>query len=182
MKKIVVIIVICLLCLGIAAGVSCLTSHEFTDVATVVRTHIYPAQLNTKFTFRFGPMMILAAKMVLKQAAEEEEPITEYLQAVRKVQVGVYDVQQSHETSHLTIPPEAEKHLTDLGWEPFVRVRQEEESVSLFYKQINEEIVSIYAIVFKKDELFIVEVQGQLDNIINKVIQEHGLPDGFNIT
>jgi hypothetical protein len=170
MKKIVVIIVICLLCLGIAAGVSCLTSHEFTDVATTVRTHMYPSQLKTKFTFRFGPMMILAAKMVLKQAAEEEEPVTEYLQEIRKVQVGIYDVQRSHETSHLTIPPEAETHLTELGWESFVRVRQEKEQVSLFYKQINEEIVSIYAIVFKKDELFIVEVQGRLENIIRKAV------------
>jgi hypothetical protein len=59
MKKIVVIIVICLLCLGIAVGVSCLTSHEFTDVTTTVRTHMYPAQLKTKIKFRFGPTFCL---------------------------------------------------------------------------------------------------------------------------
>jgi hypothetical protein len=100
MKKIVVIIVVCLLCLGIAAGVSCLTSREFTDVTTAVRTHIYPAQLQTKFKLRFGPMMVLAANMVIKRATETPE-VSEYLQEIRKVQVGIYEVKQSHTSSSI---------------------------------------------------------------------------------
>lgn len=180
MKKIVMVIALCLVCLGIAIGASCLTSHEFTDVATAVRTHIYPAQLKTKFKLRVGPMMVLAANMVMKKVTENQE-VSEYLQEIRKVQVGVYEVKQSHTLSQIATPPETETHLTELGWEPFVRVRQEKEQVSLFYKQINEESASIYVIVLKKDDLVIVEVQGRLDSLIEKAIQKHGIPGEFDI-
>jgi hypothetical protein len=110
MKKIVVIIAACLLCLGITVVASCITSHEFTDVATAVRTHMYPVQLKTKFKLRFGPMMVLAANMVIKRATETPE-VSEYLQEIRKVQVGIYEVKQSHTPLQIAIPPDEPEQI-----------------------------------------------------------------------
>lgn len=75
MKKVIVVMLVCLLCFGVAIGASCLTSREFTDVATAVRAQMYPAQLTTILKLRCGPMIIFAAKMLMKNAMETPAPV-----------------------------------------------------------------------------------------------------------
>jgi hypothetical protein len=180
MKKILIVILVGFLCLGLAVGASCLTSREFTDVATAVRTNIYPAQLSTKFKLRVGPILLATANMVVKGVVDEPE-VSEYLSEVRKVQIGIYDVQQLQPNSSLTVPPEAEQHLADSGWESFVQIRDQGQQVSLFYKQINERVSGVYAIILNQEQLVVVEMQGRLDHLIKKALQEQGLPEGFSM-
>jgi hypothetical protein len=116
-------------------------------------------------------MMILAANMILNNVIETPE-VSEYVQDIRNLQVGVYELPASQTSSTINIMPETEKHLSNSGWDYFVRVRQENNQVTLFYKQINEHMLSIYVVVLDKDRLVIAEVQGHLDSIIQKALQE----------
>jgi hypothetical protein len=62
------------------------------------------------------------------------------------------------------------------GWEPFVHVRSRKgENVSLYHRLFSESSASICVIALESDELVIVEIKGNLDNILNKAICEHHL-------
>jgi hypothetical protein len=181
MKKVFIILVVSLVVLGLAVAASCIPRYEFTDVATSVRTSMYPTQVEKKFKLRVGTMMILAAKFISQRVTDTPE-IAEYLGDIKNAQIGIYDVKREGPSAALAIPAEADQGLMERGWEPFVRVRDHGQQVSLFYKAINDRIAGVYAIVLAEDKLVVVEVQGKLDSLIEKALQQRGLPDGLNMS
>jgi hypothetical protein len=181
MKRVFIILIVGLVVFGLAVAASCIPRNEFIDVATSVRTSLYPAQVEKKFKLRVGPMMILAAQFISQRATDMPE-IAEYLGEIKNVQIGIYDVKREGPSVPLAIPAEADQGLMERGWEPFVRVRDREQQVTLFYKAINDRISGVYAVVLAEDKLVVVEVQGKLDKLIEKAIQQHGLPNGLNMT
>jgi hypothetical protein len=90
-------------------------------------------------------------------------------------------MQQSQPDLPLTIPSEAEQHLIDAGWETFVRVRDHEQQVSLWYKPINDRMSGVYVVVLNQGQLVVVEIQGRLDKLIEKALQEQGIPESFEM-
>lgn len=153
----------------------CMPSNEFNYIERAIRKQIYPAKIKTKFKFSFGPISLSTIKTVVNFTDASDEAIS-YLAEIKKVQVGVYEIRNVDRSSQLRIPPDAEKKLNELGWEIFIRVKEKNEHVDLFYKQINKYISSMYVIVVEDDELVIVEVKGKLDRLIEKAIQEPGFP------
>ncbi|MBN2012847.1 DUF4252 domain-containing protein [candidate division KSB1 bacterium] len=153
----------------------CMTSHEFNYVERAIRHQIRPANIKTNFKFSFGPLTLAPARIITHYVDDAKEADM-YLREIKKVQVGVYEIRNTDDRSKFRIPRDAEKKLTDLGWEPFVRVRERDgQQVDIFYKTISDRMASIYAVVLDHDELVIVELKGRLDRIIEKAIQEQGL-------
>ncbi len=180
MKKIFIVLVVSLIVFGLAVAASCIPRFEFLDVATSVRASMYPTQVQKKFKLRVGSMMILAARMIASRATDTPE-IADYLGDIKNVQISIYDVNRDEGSVALAIPPEADHGLKERGWEPFVRVRDNGQQVNLFYKAINDGLAGVYAVVLAEDKLVVVEVQGKLDKLIEKALQQQGLPDGLEL-
>jgi len=107
---------------------------------------------------------------------DAKEEALQYLKEIDKVQVGVYEIEHGDRASKLMIPRDVEDKLIDSGWELFVRVKEKDEHVDLFYKQINDHVSSIYVIVLEPEEMVLVELKGDQEKIIDTEIREHGLP------
>lgn len=59
------------------------------------------------------------------------------------------------------------------GWETFVNVRSRKgENVSLYFRQLSKNKASIYVIVLEPDELVVAEINGKLNNILEKAFCE----------
>ena len=153
------------------------TSHEFNYVEQAIKDQIYPAKLKKNFKFSFGPLSLSAVKLFVKLADTDDEAI-EYIKEIKDVQVGVYEIRHSNDETHIKIPQNAEQKLTDLGWEIFVKVKERDSQVDIFFTELDLRTISIYAIVLEDDELIIVETRGRLDNLIEKVLQEHKFIEG----
>ena len=172
MRKNMYIVVIMFL-LPMMSG--CMTNGDFNFIEKSIRHQIYPAKLKTNFKFSFGFTSLTSARLITSFIDDAEEA-TMYLREVKKVQVGVYEINKAKDVSRFQIPREAEKRLLRKGWTPFVRVRERGGGqVDLFYKQISNHTASIYAVVLEHDELVIVEIKGRLEKILEKAIQEHGI-------
>ena len=154
----------------------CLTSSEFNFVERTIMEEIKPVEVRTNFKFSFGPISLSTASAFISLANDEARKVGQYLHEISKCQVGIYEIDRSDRSADLKIPRNVENKLSELGWEIFVRVKEKDANINLFYKLVNEEICSLYAIVLENDEMFIVEVRGRLGKIIEDAIQKHGLP------
>lgn len=154
---------------------ACLTSSEFNHIEQAIIKEIHPAKVKTNFKFSFGPISLSTAETFVSFTDEGREA-SKYLHEISKVQVGIYEIEKTSRPFQLKIPHRVEKELNELGWEIFIRAKEKDEHVNLFYKQVNEHIGSLYVIVLEKDEMVIVEVRGRLDKLIEEAIQKHGFP------
>jgi hypothetical protein len=166
-KLILVILSALLLCC-----VGCRTSADFNYIEKSIRDGIYPANLHTNFKFSIGSHSL----GILNGFVDDKEEADAYIKEIKSVQVGIYKIRNSEKSGSFQIPNNVEQCMVEKGWERFVRVRNRKgENVLLFYRQISEDTASIYAIVLEPDELVIAEINGQLDNILEKAICDHRL-------
>ena len=167
-RKIILIIlsVILLCCTG------CRTSADFNTIEDSIRDGIYPANLDTDFKFSIGSLSMGILNGFIDDKAEADV----YLKEIKAVQVGIYKISNSERSISFQIPDNVEQCMADKGWEPFVRVRNRKgENVSLYFRQLSKKEASIYVIVLEPDELVIAEINGKLENILEKAICEHRL-------
>ena len=150
----------------------CRTSDEFNYIEDSIQDQIYPAKLDKDFKISLGSISM----RMINGFVDDEEEADEFLKEIKAVQVGIYKIHNIDKSDSFRVPANIEKCMVEKGWEPFVRVRsRKKENVSLYYRQLSEDIASIYAIVLEPDELVITEINGKLDNILNKAICEHRL-------
>lgn len=163
----IIIIVFLLLCFT-----GCRTSADFNYIEKSIRDQIYPAKLDKDFKFSMGS---LSMKM-LNGLVHDEEEANAYLKEIKKVQVGIYKIRNTEKRSTFRIPFKVEKCLVEKGWESFVRVHKRHgDNVLLLYRQLSKNEAGMYAITLEHNELVIVEINGNLDNILKKAIYEHRL-------
>jgi hypothetical protein len=175
MKKIIFLIMAVLLCFGVAVVASCFTRPEFTDVSSAIRAQITPIRLTTTVQLRIGSLLLSTANLALKLIPANHEAAA-YVREIRSLQIGVYAMQSTDALPRMVLPPEVGQHLTEAGWEPFVRVRQEGLQASLFYKQITPHVAGVYVVVVEQEHVVVIEIQGALDKIIEKALQYHEFP------
>ena len=155
----------------------CIPSRDFEFIEDAIRSDLHSdLHLKTNFKFAFGPVSISTIRMFVDLADADNEAEM-YLKEIKKVQVGVYEVRRyRNSTGRVHIQLKVRNEVEELGWELFVNAREREEHVNLYYKQLNKYIGSMYIIVFEDEELVILEVRGNLENMIEKAIQQHGIP------
>ena len=150
----------------------CRTSHDFNYIENSIQKQIYPAKLVKEVKFSIGSLSM----RILNGFIDNDEEAGMYMREIKAVQVGAYKIHNVDKSESLQIPGSVEKTMIKKGWEPFVRVRKKNaENVVLFYRQLSKRRASIYVVALERDELSIVEVTGNLDNILSKAICEHRL-------
>ena len=165
-KKLILIILsgLLLYCTG------CKTSAEFNHIENSIRNEISPANLDTDFKFSIGWL----SKRIACSFMDDEADV--YLKEIKKVQVGIYKISNSDRSDSFRIPDNVKQCMLNKGWEPFVYVRDKGgENVSIYFRQLSEEVASIYVIALEPRELVIVEFSGKLNKILEKTICEHHL-------
>jgi hypothetical protein len=173
-NSLILIILTCLLfcCTG------CRTSADFNYIEDSIRDQIYPAKLDKDVKFSLGSLSM----RMINGFIDDEEEADIFLKEIKSVQVGVYKVLDLEKTRSFQIPSDVERSMVKKGWDPFVHVRKRNgENVSLYYRQLSENTASIYAIVMEPDEVVITEINGKLDNILEKAICEHRLAGVNNL-
>jgi hypothetical protein len=150
----------------------CRTSDNFNYIEKSIQEQIYPAKLVEDISFSIGSLSM----RVLNGFVDNDQEAGMYMKEIKKVQVGVYKIHNVDKRESFKIPDNVEKSMIKKGWDPFVRVRKRNgENVMLFYRQFSEKRASIFVIALERDELSIVEINGNLDNILEKAICEHSL-------
>ncbi|MFC2084131.1 DUF4252 domain-containing protein [Bacteroidota bacterium] len=152
-----------------------------------IRNHIFDnmnLERQRVIEFSVGPAGLLLAGMVV-QFSDVDEPIDEILGQISRVQVGIYD---KTETDMGKPDFSVLRSLSDLmnkaGWQYIVRTIDGDDMAAVFVRSnYKEEIEQLFVIALSDEELVLVELQGDLEEIVEIAIREKGfkfdVTDGF---
>ncbi|MBD3287581.1 DUF4252 domain-containing protein [candidate division KSB1 bacterium] len=155
----------------------CIPTRDFEFIEDAIRSDLHSdIHLKTNFKFSFGPVSISTIRLFVDLADADNEAEM-YLKEIKRVQIGVYEVRHNRfGKGRVRIPLKVRDKLEEMDYELFINARERGEHVNLYFKELNRYFSSLYIIVFEDDELVILEVRGNLENMIEKAIQEHGVP------
>ena len=108
-------------------------------------------------------------------AAQDEEFVDDMMREVDGVQIGVYKKLTSDDEKGFAIINEIEDDMQENGWKSFIR-SYDDGNVTAVYLRTNpdEYLKRLFVIASDDDQLVIVEVKGDLKELINTAIREKG--------
>jgi len=150
------------------------TTNEFNYVSELIEKENYPADLKTRLKLSLGSALLYPIKSVI-HIIDTEDKIDSYFDEINKIQIGVYGIKNIGRSFRLKIPQDVKRILHNSGWETFIRTSEENNIFECYYKPMNEDIISFYFIFFNGENLIISKIDGRLDQIIEKAIQDYDL-------
>ena len=96
-----------------------------------------------------------------------------YLRDVNNIKVGVYEVRGVRSVRNLELPNYVSKLLKKQKWETVAKVRDDNEVVYVLYKQHRQTIKQLFVLSLSRRELVMVQAEGRLDRLFEKVMEEH---------
>ena len=149
-----------LLTLLAVSCVSCISFHGPKDLRREL-VDVTGVELERESGVSVGRMGVMLARWFTD---EDEIP----LKGVRRVQVGVYTVTDFGERGY----DDVDRALAELpGWEPVVRVREDDEIVHVMLRQENDAIRGMLVVVMERDEWVLVRIKGRLDHMVENTMQ-----------
>lgn len=151
----------------------CFRARSLERIAEEISWQYPDADFDREFSVSLGS---LALGLVRLGAgfAEEGREAREYLSGVRRVQIAVYKVRNLQAIDHAEIPKGLSDLLEDDDWEVVVKTNEPTERVWILYREDGEVIRDVHITVLSDDELVLIRVSGQINDILNKAIEDHG--------
>jgi len=154
----------------------CSTTSDFDYVQKAIEEQIYPTKINSHFKISLGFFSLGVMKTIVPFMVRQYN-LRPYLDEINNIQIGIYEIEKSSKPLRFNVPKNVEEKLRELGWHIFIRVREKEERVDCYFRELNELISSLYFIIQDGNDIVIMEVKGRFGRLIEKVIQERGLPE-----
>ena len=114
----------------------------------------------------------MLSRLVISQIDIDPE-VKQYIKDIHKIQIGVYNLHEVRDKP-LTIPITIAKRLAQKGYEPMVKTRKKDRIVWIMTQIRGTKLTSMYLVSLEREELVLLEIQGQLERLIEKAIRDHG--------
>lgn len=147
----------------------CITSPDLEDVPGIFSQELKPARLETKVRLELGPGLLSLAKFGINLTDSQAK---EYLSNIRKIELGVYEV--SGLPSLNKVWKKVSRRMVQGGWQILVKSRENTNISLIFYRLKRKGIGWLYLINLDQTELVLVKVEGRLERLIEKALQEDG--------
>ena len=151
----------------------CVFTPDLDRIQRIVAQEIEPATMKTQVKLNLGPVAMSVAKLVTGFANVEEE-VQDYLSCIRRVEVNVQEISGLSSLRSIRWPKGIERKLEHDGWETLVKAREENEIVLVLYKTHRKTVRSLYVVCLNPDELVLVKVEGKLDTLVTRALENHG--------
>ena len=155
--------------LGFCLLSDCITNPDLEDVPGILSQELEPARLDTKIRLELGPNLLSLAKFGINLTDSQAK---EYLSDIRKIELGVYEV--SSLPSLNEVWKKVSRRMVKGGWQILVKSRENTNMSLIFYRLKKEGKSSFYLINLDQTELVLVKVEGKLERLIEKALQEYG--------
>jgi len=173
MKRILALILIALASLSFTGCLG--VNGEFRTIRNHVLSNI-EMDVNRDIELSIGPGLISFASLFVS-FAETDEPVDEMLRQISRVQVGVYEVREVfNERVDYSVIHELSDLMMEKGWNYIVRSRDRNEVATVFVRNEElEQLKEMFVIALSGEEVVFVHIQGDLEDLIEIAVREHGL-------
>jgi hypothetical protein len=149
-------------------------NEEFAELRNEVLDNL-DDDYRSEYQFSIGSVGITVSSWFVDAAADEDLP-ADILNDVSSVQVGVYKKIRGTASPNITTLRELEDEMLQNGWRSIVITCDGNELNGIYIRKNTNEILDrLYVISLNDDELVLVEVEGDLKEVIATVIRDKGL-------
>lgn len=149
----------------------CLYSREISHVRNSIERAFPGADFDRKMVLSVGSFWMRTSSWILGMTGDQDaENISGYLSDINRVKIGVYDTENLPEERGSGVLFD---DLVDHGWEPAVQVRDEQGHVWILYRSHRNRIRDAFVIVLDDEQLVIARVDGHLDRLIQKAMEDY---------
>jgi len=149
----------------------CLYSREIAHVKRDIEREFPGSEFDREIVLSVGPGFFRTIEWLARHTADEDgRHAADYISELRRVKLGVYET--------LKLPYEGELDLPSLkrfdreGWIKAATVRDRDELVWVLYRERYDEIRDMFFLILDDDELVIVRVEGNLNRLLEKVMED----------
>ena len=158
----------------------CFYASELGQVRRDIERDLPQARFDKQVEFTIGPMslgMVRLASLLVPQARE----VRDLLKEIDRVKVAIYETEQLPPLDDLSPPRHIQQLLERRNWEMAVRIREENEMVWVLYSLAGLDVRDLYVVVLDADQLVLVHVEGRLEQLISRMVENRHLldPDEF---
>jgi len=122
-------------------------------------------------SMNLGPFSLRLARWILRRVDDDDAwEASEYLSEVRRVKAGIYPRRDNG--GELDRMPTL-KRFERRGWELAVRANEDGESVMIYYRERNDTVSDMFAVVVSEDELVVARIEGRLNRLLEKAMSDH---------
>ena len=150
----------------------CLWAPELDRVRRDLQEQLPGVHFKKEFAITLGPLSLGLARSVTRFVPDAREAST-YLKEIRRVKLAVYKVDDLPRHSKVAVPIQLQKLLEKRDWELAAKINERDERVWVLYKERNDVVREIYVVVLSRDELIMVRVEGRIDRLLAKAVQNH---------
>ena len=157
----------------------CFYSREIASTKRAIEYENPGLDLDRNVIVSLGPLSIGFARMIASfipvDDAEEYEfdQARHYMRYVKRIKVGVYDVNFEGDQFSLKMPQELMEDHMSRGWEQLAKVREDGEQVWVFYKSERDKITELYTVVNDGDQLVVAKLKGDFTSLIERAVADH---------
>ena len=147
-------------------------NRQFSEVKDKIMGQ-FGDDFRTEFQFSVGPALINISSLVVGLEGSHEY-IDDMMREISSVQVGIYNkIQNSNAKADFTILQSIDEEMSGNGLKYIVRTVQDDELTAIYVNNNPEETLhKMYVVNLKDDKLVIVEVNGDLKQVIAYAIEE----------
>ena len=150
----------------------CIYSREIAQTRRDLERHYPDARFDREIVINVGPSSLHTLGWLAGLAPEDEAQMArDYLYEIDRVKVGIYRVERLPDLDDFD--PPALQRFERGGWEVAVKARQDDGVVWVLYRERYGAVRDMYAIVLSDEELVLARVKGHLNNLLEKVMDDH---------
>lgn len=154
----------------------CSTSNEFNNIIYDIEKTFPSAGIEKKMNLSLDNNSRPTADSFMEGIecfSNSDSEIIKSLKSIKKVRVTTYTINRFEESSGRTVSKIINRELKRHNWRCFLTVEKDYETFCGYYKQINNNYCGIFIFIQNDDGMVLVELNGYVKNIRNKLIKEH---------
>ena len=149
-------------------------NEEFAEIRNEILNNL-DDDFRSEYQFSVGSVGITVSSWFV-DAAAEEDLATDILDDVSSVQVGVYKKMRSTNSPNISTLRELEDEMLQKGWKSIVLNCEGNELSSIYVRNHPSETLDrLFVISLNDEEMILVEVEGDLKEVIATVIRDKGM-------
>ncbi len=167
--------VICLaLCGFLATG--CIYSREISHTKRAIERSNPGLDLDREIVVSLGPMSLGFTRLIASLIPADDEEFDQargYIKYIKRVKVGVYNINFNGDQYALNLPEEILEDHLGYGWDQLAKVRDNGEQVWVFYRSQGDEITELYTVVNDGEQLVVAKIKGDFTRLIERAVADH---------
>lgn len=149
--------------------------HKFSEIRNGILSKM-DNQFRVDTEFGLGAVGLAAARVAVSFSHDEDaKTAKDILADVSKVQIGVYKNASRNGNLNIEYLNKLNANMNEDGWECIVKNCQHGEASAVYIKESGDEINEIFIISIERDEVNLVNVEGNLTRAALTAIREKGL-------